>query len=114
MAAYLLHDSRFVRYCLFSTPVQVRYDRDKALPLKEIPAAAEVDVVVVGSGTAGVGAAVAPGRCGAGTLVVERRGQMIDMRAGCPGIRCNFLHQPAGNLYILEYESREDLVGCQV
>src|SRR5688500_12856647 len=41
---------------------------------KEIPVAAEADVLVVGGGPAGIAAAVASGRNGAKTVLVERFG----------------------------------------
>jgi len=44
---------------------------------REIPVVGEYDVIVVGGGTAGVGAAVAAGREGAKTLVVEQAGWLI-------------------------------------
>jgi hypothetical protein len=40
-------------------------------PAKKIPVAEEVDVLVVGGGMAGVGAAIAAGRMGAKTLLIE-------------------------------------------
>ena len=45
-------------------------------PLRELPVAREVDVLVVGGGISGLLAAVAAGRCGARTLVVERFGSL--------------------------------------
>jgi hypothetical protein len=46
---------------------------------RETPVAADVDVLVVGGGPAGVGAALAAGREGAKTLVVERHGMLGGM-----------------------------------
>lgn len=43
-------------------------------PEKKIPVVAEPDVLVVGGGPAGIGAAVAAARCGASVLLVERYG----------------------------------------
>lgn len=43
-------------------------------PSREIPVIAEPDVVVIGGGPAGIGAAVAAGRGGARTMLVERYG----------------------------------------
>jgi hypothetical protein len=45
-------------------------------PLRELPVARKVDVLVVGGGISGLLAAVAAGRCGARTLVVERFGSL--------------------------------------
>ncbi len=41
---------------------------------REAPVVAEVDVLVVGGGTAGIGAAVAAARNGASTILIERYG----------------------------------------
>src|SRR4030042_3707109 len=43
-------------------------------PIKKVPVVEDVDVLVVGGGMAGVGAAVAAGRMGLKTLVVEHFG----------------------------------------
>ena len=43
-------------------------------PSKEVPVIAETQVLVVGSGPAGISAAVASARCGAKTMIVERYG----------------------------------------
>ncbi|WP_199479797.1 FAD-dependent oxidoreductase, partial [Vibrio harveyi] len=43
-------------------------------PQKEIPVIAETDVLVVGGGPAGLTAAIASGRLGAKTMIVERYG----------------------------------------
>ena len=43
-------------------------------PAKEIPVSREVDVLVVGSGPAGIGAAVRAGRAGAKTMLIESQG----------------------------------------
>lgn len=44
------------------------------LPAREVPVWREVDIVVVGGGLAGVGAAIAAGRAGARVLLVEAQG----------------------------------------
>jgi hypothetical protein len=49
------------------------------IPARTLPVIAEVDVIVVGGGTAGFVAAVAAARTGARTLLVEREGYL----AGC-------------------------------
>ena len=45
-------------------------------PAREIPVAREADVIVVGGGPAGLAAAIASARAGAGTLLVERFGYL--------------------------------------
>ncbi|CAI6037437.1 FAD-dependent oxidoreductase [Cohnella sp. JJ-181] len=45
-----------------------------SLPAQEIPVSREVDVVVVGGGASGIGAAVAAASNGARTLLIEQRG----------------------------------------
>ena len=49
---------------------------------RDIPVIAEVDVAVVGGGTAGVPAAVAAGRLGARTILLERYGHLGGMATG--------------------------------
>ena len=51
-------------------------------PAREIPVVREVDVVVAGGGPAGVTAAIAAGRNGARTLLVERYGYLGGMMTG--------------------------------
>ena len=52
--------------------IQLKYENDKVLLDNElVPVYGEYDVVVVGGGMAGVGAAVAAGRAGAKTILIE-------------------------------------------
>ena len=52
--------------------IQLKYENDKVLLNNElVPVYGEYDVVVVGGGMAGVGAAVAAGRAGAKTILIE-------------------------------------------
>ncbi len=51
-------------------------------PARDIPVAAEVDVVVAGGGTAGVAAAIAAARRGARTLVIEQFGFLGGTQTG--------------------------------
>ncbi len=51
---------------------------------REIPIRDEVDVLVVGGGTAGVTAAIAAARLGVKTLVIERHGFLGGLVTGGP------------------------------
>jgi hypothetical protein len=51
-------------------------------PAREIKVYREADVVVVGGGPGGVGSAVAAGRSGAGTVLIERYGHLGGMATG--------------------------------
>ena len=51
---------------------------------REIPVKDNVDVLVVGGGSAGVTAAIAAARCGAKTLVIERYGFLGGLVTGGP------------------------------
>lgn len=53
-------------------------------PQREIPVKDNVDVLVVGGGSAGVTAAIAAARCGAKTLVIERYGFLGGLVTGGP------------------------------
>jgi pyruvate/2-oxoglutarate dehydrogenase complex dihydrolipoamide dehydrogenase (E3) component len=44
------------------------------LPVKPIPVSREVDVVVIGGGASGIGAAISAAANGARTLLIEQRG----------------------------------------
>jgi flavin-dependent dehydrogenase len=52
-------------------------------PQKEIPVFADVDVIVVGGGPAGIGAALAAARNGATTILVEQFGSLGGMQTQC-------------------------------
>jgi len=53
-------------------------------PARKIPVVREVDVIVVGAGVAGIAAAVAAGRNGAKTILVERYGCIGGTMSGVP------------------------------
>ncbi|MBP0465752.1 FAD-dependent oxidoreductase [Roseomonas sp. PWR1] len=53
-----------------------------AEPAREVPVHAEVDVLVVGGGPAGVAAAVAAGRLGARTMLLERHNHLGGLSTG--------------------------------
>ncbi len=59
-----------------------RYERNITEPAREVPVIAEVDVVVVGAGPAGLGAAIAAARHGAKVLLMERYGYVGGMATG--------------------------------
>jgi hypothetical protein len=52
-------------------------------PQREIPVIAEADVIVVGGGPAGIGAALASARNGAKTILIERFGCLGGMQTQC-------------------------------
>ena len=58
-------------------------------PQKEIPVFAEADVIVVGGGPAGIGAALAAARNGARTILIEQFGSLGGMQT--QGISSIFL-----------------------
>ena len=57
-------------------------DKTVKEPAREVRVCAEADVVVVGGGPAGIGAAVAAARNGASTVLVERYGHLGGMATG--------------------------------
>ena len=61
-------------------------------PAREIPITDDVDVLVIGAGPAGIGAALAAGRCGAKTLLVEQFNCVGGMATS--GLMSNFSGSP--------------------
>jgi hypothetical protein len=59
-----------------------RYKKTIIEPEREVPVVDEVDVLVVGAGPAGLGAAIAAARHGAKTLLIERYGYVGGMATG--------------------------------
>ena len=67
-------------------PQQVAKGKIIHEPAREIMVCREVDVVVVGGGPGGVGAAVAAARTGANTVLLERNGHLGGMITGGLGV----------------------------
>lgn len=67
------------------------------LPARDVPVVADVDVLVVGGGAAGIAASVAAARLGARTLLVERYGAVGGMATGGLIILLLTLDDGAGN-----------------
>lgn len=63
-------------------------------PAQEVPVACEADVVVVGGGPGGIGAAISAARCGAKTVLIERCGYLGGMGTG--GLVTMFPHMTGG------------------
>jgi NADPH-dependent 2,4-dienoyl-CoA reductase/sulfur reductase-like enzyme len=66
----------------YSMPPQVSAGKTIREPARDIKVCREADVVVVGAGPGGVGAAVAAARTGADTVLLERYGHLGGMGTG--------------------------------
>lgn len=75
-------------------------------PAREVPLAADVDVLVVGAGPAGFGAAVAAGRQGARTMLIEQSGMVGGVATA--GLMSHWTGETRGGLYeeLLDRSSR--------
>ena len=70
-------------------------------PEKRTPVVDEVDVIVVGGGSAGVAAGVSAARNGANTILIERDGFFGGVStAGCTGGFSNMLFDSEGNMVL--------------
>ncbi|MCL4370347.1 MAG: FAD-dependent oxidoreductase [Chloroflexi bacterium] len=79
-------------------------------PARELPVAAEVDVLVVGGGPAGLGAALAAAREGASALLVERNGFLGGVATAA--LMTIFLHHRE-HLSGISREIVDELVRCK-
>jgi hypothetical protein len=89
---------------------------------KEVQVSREVDVLVVGGGPAGIGAAVSAARTGASTLLLEKRGFLGGNITACYVETCNWfltgtkfsthgLYAEIEDAYRLEYGRSHDIRG---
>ncbi|TMA57783.1 MAG: FAD-dependent oxidoreductase, partial [Deltaproteobacteria bacterium] len=70
--------------------------RTVLVPEEQVPVAAEVDLVVVGGGSAGTAAAVTAARAGLRAALVEEYPFLGGMSTGgCVGTFCGFYHREA-------------------
>jgi len=77
-------------------------------PAQEVPVACTADVIVVGGGPGGIGAAVSAARCGAKTVLIERCGYLGGMGTG--GLVTMFPHMTGGTDVLMPGGIMEDVI----
>ena len=77
-------------------------------PAQEVPVAYEADVIVVGGGPGGIGAAVSAAQCGAKTVLVERCGFLGGMGTG--GLVTMFPHMTGGTNVLMPGGIMADII----
>ena len=77
-------------------------------PAQEVPVVYDADVIVVGGGPGGIGAAVSAARCGAKTVLIERCGYLGGMGTG--GLVTMFPHMSGGGKELMPGGLMTDII----